>query len=153
MRARSKRSSRTRPDCIASPAMSAIPARSRPWWSRSRRKPASPTHWSTMPEPLFPAGSAMTGSGLVTGGSKGIGLGSARGCVSGGFATRVFARDGSGFEARKEDLPVLHCIACAVVDPGQVAAMVEQVTSQTGVPDILVNNAGAYLPGQVHDEE
>src|SRR3546814_918439 len=31
--------------------------------------------------------------------------------------------------------------------------MVENVTSQNGVPDSMVNNAGAYRPGQVHDEE
>ena len=95
----------------------------------------------------------MTGSILVTGGSKGIGLAIARRFHAGGFATTVCARNAATLAALQRELPGLQAIECDVGDPAQVSAMVAQVRAQTGVPDILVNNAGTYLPGQLHDED
>ncbi|HEX8362340.1 MAG TPA: 3-oxoacyl-ACP reductase FabG [Longimicrobium sp.] len=81
---------------------------------------------------------------LVTGGSRGIGLGIARALAEGGAKVAVVARDGSRAEAAAAGLAGEghRGFACDVADPEATAALVKQVEDEMGSLDVLVNNAG-----------
>ena len=71
---------------------------------------------------------------LVTGGSKGVGLGIARTLAAAGSTVVTCSRSeaDTGFDHR----------ACDVRDPEAVAALVEGIVADHGSLDVLVNNAG-----------
>ncbi len=81
---------------------------------------------------------------LVTGGSRGIGLGIAQALAEGGAKVAVVARDGARAEAAAAGLPGEghRGFACDVADPEATAALVKQVEEEMGSLDVLVNNAG-----------
>nr|MDP9101709.1 SDR family oxidoreductase [Actinomycetota bacterium] len=72
---------------------------------------------------------------LVTGGSRGIGLGIAEGFAAAGAEVVVCGRTQSG------SLP-FEMVVCDVREPGEVEALVAGVVSRTGRLDVVVNNAG-----------
>jgi NAD(P)-dependent dehydrogenase (short-subunit alcohol dehydrogenase family) len=72
---------------------------------------------------------------LVTGGSRGVGLGIAEVFVESGATVVTCSR------SEAEPPGVLH-LPCDVRDPEAVAAMVETITGEYGRLDVLVNNAG-----------
>ncbi len=94
---------------------------------------------------------------LVTGGSSGIGLATARLLARQGAHVWLLARDGTRLEAARASVS----LACAdrlcgavqadVADAAQVAAAIEQVKRVTGPPDIVVNSAGTVHPGYFRD--
>ena len=81
---------------------------------------------------------------LVTGGSRGIGLGIAQALAEGGAKVAVVARDGARAEAAAAGLPGEghRGFACDVADPEATAALVKRVEEEMGSLDVLVNNAG-----------
>jgi 3-oxoacyl-[acyl-carrier protein] reductase len=81
---------------------------------------------------------------LVTGGSRGIGLGIAQALAEGGAKVAVVARDGARAEAAAAGLPGEghRGYACDVADPEATAALVKRVEDEMGSLDVLVNNAG-----------
>jgi 3-oxoacyl-[acyl-carrier protein] reductase len=81
---------------------------------------------------------------LVTGGSRGIGLGIAQALAEGGAKVAVVARDGARAEAAAAGLPGEghRGYACDVADPEATAALVKRVEEEMGSLDVLVNNAG-----------
>ncbi|HET8818501.1 MAG TPA: SDR family oxidoreductase [Xanthomonadaceae bacterium] len=99
------------------------------------------------------AGSTGSGSILVTGGSKGIGLAIARRFLSEGFATVVCARNEDALQAASADAPGLQALRCDLTVPAEVTRLARRVEALVGVPDVLVNNAGAFEPGQLHAED
>jgi 3-oxoacyl-[acyl-carrier protein] reductase len=81
---------------------------------------------------------------LVTGGSRGIGLATARARAEAGATVAVVARDEGRASAAAGELPGEghRGYAADVADPASVASLIERLESELGVPDILVNNAG-----------
>jgi len=74
---------------------------------------------------------------LVTGGSRGIGLGITEALVAAGATVVTCARS-----AADDPVPGTTHVRCDVRDPEAVAALVEQVVADHGRLDVLVNNAG-----------
>lgn len=73
---------------------------------------------------------------LITGGTRGIGLATAKRLAKAGAVVVVCGRSAV-------DLPDgIHFMACDVRDPDAVNKMVADITAQFGGVDILVNNAG-----------
>lgn len=80
---------------------------------------------------------------LVTGGSRGIGLATAKALRDDGATVVIASRrqaalDGAARALGDRVIP----IACHLGDPAQVAALVERVSREVGLVDVLVNNAG-----------
>ncbi|MDP6779188.1 MAG: SDR family oxidoreductase [Candidatus Latescibacteria bacterium] len=90
---------------------------------------------------------------LVTGASRGIGKGIARGLAQEGAALVMASRDPETLEAaaeeiRGEGVDVL-AHAADVSDDGQVGELFRQAMAQFRRLDILVNNAGAFDGGPI----
>jgi 3-oxoacyl-[acyl-carrier protein] reductase len=81
---------------------------------------------------------------VVTGGSRGIGLGIATALADAGAKVAVVARDGARAQAAAEGLPGEghRGYACDVAKSAECDALVKQVESELGGLDVLVNNAG-----------
>jgi 3-oxoacyl-[acyl-carrier protein] reductase len=81
---------------------------------------------------------------LVTGGTRGIGLGIARELAAAGARIAVVARDTERAEQAAATLPgeSHRGFGADVADPEQVNALVKRVEEEMGSLDVLVNNAG-----------
>jgi NAD(P)-dependent dehydrogenase (short-subunit alcohol dehydrogenase family) len=82
---------------------------------------------------------------VVTGGTSGIGLATARLLLAEGARVAICGRDAARLEAAKESLrsEKLLAMRCDVLDAAQVAAFAQAVTEWGGgALDLLVNNAG-----------
>jgi 3-oxoacyl-[acyl-carrier protein] reductase len=95
---------------------------------------------------------------VVTGGSRGIGLGIARELADAGARVAVVGRDGARAEAAAGELPGdgHRGYGCDVADPAAAAALVKQVEEEMGSLDVLVNNAGVTrdnLLMRIRDED
>ena len=73
---------------------------------------------------------------LVTGGTRGIGLGITRSFLAAGATVVTCSR------SAVEPVPGTTHVVCDVRDPDAVSAMVDQVVATHGRLDVLVNNAG-----------
>ena len=86
---------------------------------------------------------------VVTGGSSGIGLATAKALARAGARLVLVARAAARLEAAAREVgqdagshaPVL-ALPCDVSDPEAVCVLAERVRQAAGTPDILVNNAG-----------
>jgi 3-oxoacyl-[acyl-carrier protein] reductase len=86
---------------------------------------------------------------VVTGGSKGIGLASARELHAEGASVAICSRDPDELAAAAASIGidrVFHQVA-DVCDPTQVTGFVDAAADAMGGVDILVNNAGGARPG------
>jgi NAD(P)-dependent dehydrogenase (short-subunit alcohol dehydrogenase family) len=82
---------------------------------------------------------------VVTGGTSGIGLATARLLLAEGARVAICGRDAGRLEAAKDALRSdrLLAVRCDVLDAGQVAAFAQAVSEWAGgTLDLLVNNAG-----------
>jgi 3-oxoacyl-[acyl-carrier protein] reductase len=86
----------------------------------------------------------------VTGGSRGVGLATARLAAERGDRVAVFARKVDQAELARELGPDALAITADVTDPTQVRAAVERVTAAWGGVDVLVNNAGLHRGRRLH---
>jgi 3-dehydrosphinganine reductase len=91
---------------------------------------------------------------LITGGSSGIGLATARLLAARGAQVWLVARDAARLrEASAQVQAAGRCgvVAADVADPEQAAAAVRQVSALAGPPEIIVNSAGIVTPGYVEE--
>ena len=80
---------------------------------------------------------------LVTGGSRGIGLGIAAALLEKGIAVSITGRDAGALEAARKELGKdSMTVRADVQNEGEAARAVEETVSRLGGLDILVNNAG-----------
>ncbi len=81
---------------------------------------------------------------IVTGGSRGVGLATARLAARHGDRVAVLARKVDAAAIAQELGPNALAIATDVTDPAQVRAAVDRVANAWGGIDVLVNNAGLH---------
>lgn len=81
---------------------------------------------------------------LVTGGSRGIGLGIATELANGGARVAIVARDGERAKASAQGLPGQgHAgFGCDVSDSSQASSVLGEIEESVGEVGVLVNNAG-----------
>jgi 3-oxoacyl-[acyl-carrier protein] reductase len=86
---------------------------------------------------------------VVTGGSKGIGLASARELHAEGASVAICARDAAELEAAAATIGTDRVFSqvADVCHPAQVAGFIDAAAVAMGGVDILVNNAGGARPG------
>jgi short-subunit dehydrogenase len=94
----------------------------------------------------------MTGSVLVTGGSKGIGLAIAERFLAEGYAVTVCARGTTALSELACRHLGIDAVVCDMTDPDDIERLAQHVTQRHGTLDVLVNNSGSYLSGRIHDE-
>ena len=99
----------------------------------------------------------LTGrTALVTGSSKGIGHGLARGLAEAGARVILNGRDGARLAVAAADLttnglPNVEIAAFDVTRPNHVAAAVAKIEEEIGPIDILINNAGMQHRAPLED--
>lgn len=94
---------------------------------------------------------------LITGGSSGIGLATARLLAAKGAHVWLVARDESRLRDALSQVQAAgslvgqkHGMAPAdLAEPGQAAAVVHKISAQAGPPEIIINSAGIVTPGYV----
>ena len=87
---------------------------------------------------------------VVTGGSSGIGLATAKRLVSDGLDVVICGRDEEKLAASRREMSTIREGACHgwradLAVSGEAAGLIERVREQFGRLDVLVNNAG-YAP-------
>ena len=89
--------------------------------------------------------SARGRSAIVTGGSKGIGKGIARGFAKAGYTVMVVSRNGAEADAVAEEIGGgASGFAADIADPAAVDAMAAAAVERYGAIDVLCANAGIY---------
>ncbi len=91
---------------------------------------------------------------LITGGSKGIGLASARSLAQAGAGVVVAARSEAGVQAAaatlRDEGHRVWGVVCDVTDEASVSRMAEAALGHLGTIDILVNSAGVAPSNPLH---
>ncbi|UYN99933.1 MAG: SDR family oxidoreductase [Devosia sp.] len=88
---------------------------------------------------------AGTRFALVTGGTSGIGLASAKGLKLAGWTVMICGRRAELVEQARSEHG-LDGAVCDVTDPGSVAALFDEIRSSYGRIDLVFNNAGRFAP-------
>lgn len=92
------------------------------------------------------------GLAVITGGSSGIGLATARMLADEGARVVLVARDEAKLALAAADLaPAGACIAtypCDLSDAAATDEVFSRIVAEHGVPDVLVNSAGVIYPGE-----
>ena len=91
---------------------------------------------------------------LVTGASKGIGLGIAEGLANAGANLILVARNESELEKAREDLPDSSSVAISSFDlqkTDEIAGWFAGLVMDIGPVDILINNAGMNIRGPTEE--
>ena len=96
---------------------------------------------------------------LVTGGSSGIGLATAKLLAANGAHVWLVARDRKRLQAalaevnavRQDAMQCCGVVSADVADADQAALAVAEVSAGAGVPDLIINSAGIVFPGYVED--
>jgi len=89
---------------------------------------------------------------LVTGASSGLGAEVARTLAAAGARVAVAARREDRLAALADEVGGV-AVACDLLDPAQVDALVPRVTERLGGPEILVNVAGGFAGACPAEEE
>ena len=89
---------------------------------------------------------------LVTGGSSGLGLATARALAADGVNVVLASRSAEKLALAKESITPahgasVHCVVADVSNLAQVTSLIEQTNNLLGGIDILIANAGGHPPG------
>lgn len=90
---------------------------------------------------------------FVTGGSKGIGLETARLFARNGFRVGICASSEASVAAIREQYPSWEVYQCDMGSKLEVKALGEKILRDFGTLDVLVNNVGKFKPGAIHSED
>lgn len=92
---------------------------------------------------------------LITGGSKGIGLGIAQGLAQAGAAVALVARHEADLESARQSMEALGTETATfqfdIAHTRETEAFYQHVNETSGPMDILVNNAGINLRAPAHE--
>lgn len=91
------------------------------------------------------AGSSATRNWVITGGTRGIGLATARLVTAQGDNVAILARD---LSAMGPDIAAM-ALACDVSQETSITEAIRQIESEWGTVHALVNNAGKHVGGQL----
>lgn len=92
---------------------------------------------------------------LITGGSKGIGLGCARAFLDEGAKVVIVSRSRANLDKAVALLPAVKAIAADLTRAEEAQRMAKEASALIGPIDVLVNSAGAakrYLPDELNAE-
>jgi len=101
----------------------------------------------------------MNKTGVITGGTKGIGKALIQEFVRMGFTIYTCSRSSEDLEILSREMKEsgfenkVHGLEVNLEEKGQCLDFVEFVKSKTEHLDLLVNNAGIFFPGQIKTEE
>lgn len=94
---------------------------------------------------------------LITGGSSGIGLATARALAAEGYGVTISARRPDKLEAAAEELRgegiEVHAIPANVMEEDEIIAMIGSHRERFGRLDVLMNNAGVGIGGPLDSYE
>src|ERR1700712_3633101 len=86
--------------------------------------------------------------GIVMGGSRGIGRGTAPGFPAGGAAVSICARGAGPLEATRQEIEghgvTAHAASVDLADADAITRYVPEAAAALGELDVLVNNASAF---------
>lgn len=97
------------------------------------------------------------GLAVVTGGSSGIGLATAKRLAARGMSVAILARDAGKLETARTEIEAVTgrrpgtfvaSYSCDLSDAAATDAAFERLLAEHGVPDVLVNSAGVIYPGE-----
>ncbi|MHB1844256.1 MAG: SDR family oxidoreductase [Deltaproteobacteria bacterium] len=88
---------------------------------------------------------------LITGGTSGIGLETAKELLARGNTVIVTGRDQGRLDAAKQQLPKLHVIQSDAGKAQDVLALYAQISKAVPALNVLVNNAGAMRSVNLHE--
>jgi NAD(P)-dependent dehydrogenase (short-subunit alcohol dehydrogenase family) len=88
---------------------------------------------------------------VVTGASRGIGLGISQIFAAEGGTVAMLARGREALETVAARLPGAHAFVCDVADPASVGSTFTQIEERFGGIDILINNAGLASPHLIEE--
>lgn len=92
---------------------------------------------------------------IVTGGSMGAGLATARAFIQAGAGVAIMARNGERLQMAAEELRreggIVHAVQGDVSSPADAARAVRETLDRLGRIDVLVNNAGIALAKKFND--
>ncbi|WP_017728956.1 SDR family NAD(P)-dependent oxidoreductase [Halalkalibacterium ligniniphilum] len=90
---------------------------------------------------------------LITGGSKGIGLGIAKAFTEEGAQVAILARGGEGLEKAKNELGDVFTVQADVTVEKERQQAFKIVLNHFGTVDVLINNAGGSNGGKIADTD
>lgn len=97
------------------------------------------------------------GFAVVTGGSSGIGLATAKLLAARGMSVAIVARDQAKLDRARQEIEgvasrrpetFVAAYACDLSDATATDAAFDRLLAEHGVPDVLVNSAGVIYPGE-----
>jgi 3-dehydrosphinganine reductase len=131
------------PSARRSPRHSASPDSARPFWANLRPDAGKGQNLTDF------SGRTV----VVTGGSSGIGLATAKAFAGRGAHVAIMARDEQRLSAAADIVRACSrggtviAVRADVADRDGVFAAMDRIQNELGVPDVLVNAAGIYIPG------
>ncbi|MBC7475193.1 MAG: SDR family oxidoreductase [Candidatus Sericytochromatia bacterium] len=89
---------------------------------------------------------------LITGGTKGIGLETAKKFVANNFEVIVCSSSAKNVDENNKLFPEINFFQCDMSDKKSVNDFADTILEKFGSIDILINNVGKFIQGRISDE-